>query len=51
MAMDIRVCEPIGGEEEWMTVIDFHESGFIFVDRGRSPLPKLHSLDGEGMIM
>ncbi|KAI4554306.1 hypothetical protein MJG53_019605 [Ovis ammon polii x Ovis aries] len=33
MAMDIRVCEPIGGEEEWMTVIDFHESGFIFVDR------------------
>ena len=38
MAMDFRVCEPIGGEGEWMTVIDSHESGFIFVDRGRGHL-------------
>lgn len=32
------VCEPIRGEEEWIMVMDSHESGFIFVARGRSHL-------------
>ena len=38
MAMSFRACGPNGGEEEWMTVIDSHESRFIFVDRGRGHL-------------
>lgn len=38
------------GGEEWIIVIDSHESGFLFVAGGGAAFPQLHGVGGEGVI-